>query len=44
MLATDGQAAEIIAAVSDGFARRYGRSPTAWSTTAAGGVRLDLNA
>jgi galactokinase len=43
MLMPEGQAAEIIAAVSERFARRYGRSPAAWSTTAAGGVRLDLD-
>ena len=43
MLAPELQAPEIVAAVAERFARRFGRSPAAWSTTAAGGVRLDLD-
>jgi galactokinase len=44
MLAPEPQAAEIVAAVSERFARRYGTTPGAWTTTAGAGVRLDLDA
>ena len=44
MLAPDGLGDEVAAAVSDRFARRYGPAPAAWSTSAAAGARLDLEA
>ena len=44
MLAPDSRGAEVAAAASERFARRFGPAPAAWSTTAAAGARLDLEA
>jgi galactokinase len=44
MLAPDDRGPEIAAAVAERFARRFGPAPEAWSTAAAGGARLDLEA
>ena len=43
MLAPEARDDEIVAAVSERFARRYGAAPAAWSTTAGPGVRLELD-
>jgi galactokinase len=44
MLAADSQGPDVVAAVAERFARRFGPAPTAWSTAAADGARLDLEA
>jgi galactokinase len=44
MLAPDSRGPEIVAAVAERFARRFGPAPAAWSTAAADGARLDLEA
>jgi galactokinase len=44
MLAPEPGGAEVVAAVSERFAQHYGAAPAAWSTTAAEGARLDLEA
>jgi galactokinase len=44
ILAPDAPGPEVVAAVAERFARRFGAAPAAWSTTAAGGARLDLEA
>jgi galactokinase len=44
MLAPEGQDADIVAGVAERLARRFGAAPAAWSTTAAAGARLELEA
>jgi galactokinase len=44
MLAPESRASEIVPSVAERFARRFGPVPVAWSTAAADGARLDLEA
>jgi galactokinase len=44
MLAPDSRGPDVVAGVAERFARRYGAAPAAWSTAAADGARLDLEA